>query len=73
MDDVAYGDCPKIYPVVRHHYTKGLLDPQMEHAPHTLGDVPDQGAKVTRHGAPGLRFAFLNALAHHEGDSLQLF
>jgi hypothetical protein len=45
----------------------------MEHAPHTLGDVPDQGAKVTRHGAPGLRFAFLNALAHHEGDGLQLF
>jgi hypothetical protein len=58
---------------VRHHYAKGLLDPQMKGTPHTLGDVPAQGAEATRHGALGLCFAFLNALACLEGGGLQLF
>jgi hypothetical protein len=37
---------------------------------HTPGNMPAQGAEATRHGAPGLRFAFLDALARLEGRSL---
>jgi hypothetical protein len=58
---------------VRHHHTMDLLDPQVKRAPHTLGDVPAQGAEVTRRGAPGLCLAFLNALARLEGGGLQRF
>jgi hypothetical protein len=46
---------------VRRHHAKGLLDPQVKRAPHMLGNVPDQGVEVTRHGAPGLRFARLKS------------
>jgi hypothetical protein len=35
--------------------------------------MPAQGAEATRHRAPGLRFAFLDALARLEGRGPQLF
>jgi hypothetical protein len=35
--------------------------------------MPSQGTEATRHGAPDLRFAFLNALACLEGRGPQLF
>jgi hypothetical protein len=58
---------------VRHHHTKGFLDPQVECAAHALSNVPTQSAKMARHGAPGLRLAFLDALACLESGGLQLF
>jgi hypothetical protein len=36
------------------------------------GDMPAQGPEATRHGAPGLRFALLHALARLEGRVPQL-
>jgi hypothetical protein len=57
---------------VRRHHAKGFLDPQVECMAHTLGNMPAQGMEATRHGAPGLRFALLNALARLEGRGLQL-
>jgi hypothetical protein len=49
------------------------LDPQVERAPHTLGNMPAQGTKTTCHGTPSLCLAFLDALARLEGRDLQLF
>jgi hypothetical protein len=57
---------------VRHHHAKGFLDPQVKGAVHALRDVPAEGAETTRHGAPGLRLAFLDPLACLEGGGLQL-
>jgi hypothetical protein len=48
------------------------LDPQVKGATHALGDMPAEGAEMTRHGAPGLRLAFFNSLACLEGSGLQL-
>jgi hypothetical protein len=56
---------------VRRHHSMGFLDPQVECVSHTLGNVSAQSAKTTRQGAPGLRLAFLDALARLEcGDQL---
>jgi hypothetical protein len=60
-------------PVVRRHHAKGFLDRQVQGTVHTPGNMPSQGAEATLHGVPGLRFAFLDALAHLEGRGLQLF
>jgi hypothetical protein len=57
---------------VRHYHAEGLLDPQVERMTHTSGDMPAQGTKATRHGAPGLHFALLHALACLEGWGLQV-
>jgi hypothetical protein len=35
--------------------------------------MPTQGVKTTRHGTPGLRLSFLDALARLKGGDLQLF
>jgi hypothetical protein len=45
----------------------------VECAVHTLGNMPAQGAKTTRHGTLDPRLAFLDALARLEGRGLQLF
>jgi hypothetical protein len=57
---------------VGNHYANSLLHPQVKGVAHALGDVPAEGAKTTRHGAPDLRLAFFNPLARLEGSGLQL-
>jgi hypothetical protein len=71
-DDVALGDRPEVDPVVRHHHTKGFLDPQVECTVHTPGNMPAQGAEATHHGALGLRLALLHALERLKGRGPQL-
>jgi hypothetical protein len=56
---------------VRLHHAEGLLDPQAEHTPHTLGDMAAQGPEATSHGARCLSGALVDALARLEGRLLQ--
>jgi hypothetical protein len=57
--------------VNRDHHAEGLLDTQVKGAAHALGDVPSEGAEVTRHRAPDLHLAFLNPLTRLEGSGPQ--
>jgi hypothetical protein len=56
---------------VRYHHAESFLDPKVKGAVHALSNVPAQSAEMIRHGAPGLRLAFLNSLARLEGSGLQ--
>jgi hypothetical protein len=56
---------------VRLHHAEGLLDPQVEGASHTPGNMAAQGLVATRHGAPCLAGTLVDALAHLEGRLLQ--
>jgi hypothetical protein len=49
------------------HHAKGFLNSQVKGVAHAPGNVPTKGAEATRHGAPGLRLAFLDLLARPEG------
>jgi hypothetical protein len=55
------------------HHAEGLLDAQVKGAAHAPGDMPTEGAQVTRQRAPGLHLTFFNRLAGLEGSGPQLF
>jgi hypothetical protein len=54
------------------HHAESLLDAQVKGAVHAPGDMPTEGAEVTRYRAPSLRLAFVDLLAGLEGSGPQL-
>jgi hypothetical protein len=57
---------------VGYHHAEGLLEAQVKGAAQALGDMPTEGAKATRHRAPGLHVALLDVLARLVGGGPQL-
>jgi hypothetical protein len=71
-NDVARGNGLEVDLVVGDHHAEGLLDAQVKGTAQALGNMPAEGAKATRHRAPGLHIDLFDPLARLEGGGPQL-